>query len=292
MSEQTELIHPTTGEVVEQRQQSDDPLTRFVEHVVAERMGEVVSDDALRRKFIEAATLAVAASPQLMDASANNPESFAASIVKAVSVGLSVDPAMGEGYLVPVWDKHRRANVIGLWLGYKGLRKLALRDPDIVSVYADVVYHGDRFEWQTGTEHSIIHQRNIDADGPPLDEGDKLPSHIRAAYAVATLANGDRIVRVLARWELADAREHALTTGKKRKTFGPWHSHAEAMCSKTALRRLLTRDVPLRADLSEVLAHETSETPSGGARRVAPVVTPEASGNDDISARLDAQRSR
>ena len=290
MTEQTEIMNPETGEVTTVEAappaRNADPLTRFVENVVDGQMAGVISSDKVRRKFIQAATLAVHGNTLLAEASYNNPQSFAASIIKAVSLELSVDPAMGEGYLVPVWDSKVRANVIGLWLGYKGLRKLALRDPDITACYADVVFDSDYFEWQTGTTHEVIHRRDITRTKPEPADGDVLPHHIVAAYAVCRFRDGRQIVRVLARWELEKVRDDALTQGKRRKSFGPWFDHPEAMCSKSALRRLLTRDVQLSADAAEVLAHEAHEGP---ARRGPSVVTREAraaGSNGDIMARL------
>ena len=134
------------------------------------------------------------------------------------------------------------------------------------------------WRWLPGM--SLIRRKS----GPAGDCG--LSPHIVAAYAVCRFRDGRQIVRVLARWELEQVRDDALTQGKRRKSFGPWFDHPEAMCSKSALRRLLTRDVQLSADAAEVLSHEAHEGPARPGPSVATRDARAAGSNGDIMARL------
>jgi len=112
---------------------------------VKERFSEILGkNDAA--SYIASVLLAVANSEKLQECT---PQSIYISALRAATLHLSVDPILGQAYLVPF---KQRATLI---IGYKGLYDLALRTNQYRYINIDKVYEGEEivFDRITGNAH-------------------------------------------------------------------------------------------------------------------------------------------
>lgn len=221
-------------------------------------------------RFMAEVFQAVRANPKLLEVNRNT---LLLAIGEAAALGLSVNPNLGECYIIPRnrsykgangWEKSYEAN---FQIGYKGLVKLAYRSNLIDRMYADVVYRGEHYVRRGGTDPMIDHIPD-DTDGKRTGDADD----IVAAYAVVWLKGSSApLFRAVSRSEL---ERTARSSGDPRddKPSDVWQKHAEAMARKTALIRIssmLPRDDKLRS-LHEAVERENML--EGGAE---PPVRPE-----------------
>lgn len=158
-----------------------------------------------------------------------HPVSIVGAVVQAAQAGLSLDPLLGEAYVVARKNKNTGGHWASLMIGYPGLMKRARRaqgvDFDMAAVFV-----GDEFEYQQGTNPSIRHVRS---EKPPPRGRDGKPE-VRCAYAVAHFPSGYKRVYMMPRWEIDETRARSGTPN------GPaWRDNYPAMAAKSALRRVM-----------------------------------------------------
>ena len=140
------------------------------------------------------------------------------SFLDAARCGLEWDGV--EGALVPFKDECRFIPM------YQGLIRVATSSGTIKKISAVCVYRADEFSVLRGTEERIHHVPSFIAEQRDAD--------IIAAYAVATLANGERTFSVLTRGQIDRVR-----ASSRAKDNGPWVDWFPAMAQKTAVKNLM-----------------------------------------------------
>jgi recombination protein RecT len=176
-------------------------------------------------KFERAAMVAVQRSPDLL--SKADRKSLFLSLQRAAQDGLMPDGR--EGAIVLFGNQATWMPMVA------GLMKLARNSGEIASISAHVAYKGEKFMVTLGDEERIDHERNLElADN----------AEIIAAYAVATLKNGEKVREVMTKSQIDKVRRVSKTGGS---TSGPWHNWYDQMAIKTAIRRLSKR-LPLSTD--------------------------------------------
>jgi phage RecT family recombinase len=195
----------------------------------------------------------VGLSPKLIEA---NRDSLMQSLRHAITMGLSINPALGEAYLIPRWDKTLRANVVQCQRGYQGLLALMFRSDMIDSVFADVIYRDEVYKIYGGTNARIEHEPDV--------EGELRTNHfddIIIAYANVYLKGSTRPIFVYLTY--ADlSRARAMNLDRDGNPSLPWREHPQSMAIKTALARvckMLPRHSKL-AELHKALAAESEGT--------------------------------
>lgn len=207
-----------------------------------------------------------------------SPMSIYAALITSAQLGLEPSGVRGEAYLVPFKGE------CTLIPGYRGLIKLALQSSMVKSIDAQLVYEGDKFRVWLGTRNEIEHEPNFESGGGPLI----------AAYAVAELSTGGKVIEVMGRTELEDIKAFAATqrNGNPGPAYDKWE---DQMFRKAPIRRLCKRlplgdkfaaaahvddaggdpqqmraviDLPAEAAF-EVKADEQEQAPQGLADRVA-----------------------
>lgn len=104
---------------------------------VIQRFAEVLGTERTAKKYIGSVLLAVGQNDNLQQCT---PQSIMISGMRAATLKLTVDPALGHAYMVPYKDK---ATFI---LGYKGLMQLALRTGKYRHINVATVYDGQEVE--------------------------------------------------------------------------------------------------------------------------------------------------
>ena len=191
-------------------------------HMTPERMMRIVLTTVQR-------------TPQLLECS---PRSILGCVVEASQLGLEPDGILGHAYLVPFWNKHTQQRECQLIPGYKGLIDLARRSGQLSTIYAQVVYEKDRFEFAYGLDPKLVH----------VPSGDPDPGAVVAAYAVARLKDGSVQFDVMWRHQIDRIRQRSRAGDS-----GPWVTDYEEMAKKTVLRRLC-KMLPCSVELQRAVA--------------------------------------
>jgi recombination protein RecT len=212
---------------------------------------------------------AMAANGRLM---ACKPESIRKCAIDAVSLGLVPGGQLGHAYLVPFG---KEATLI---IGYRGMIELAKRSGVITRIEARVVYDGDFFEVDYGSEAVIIHKPTFGERGEML-----------GVYAIAHDVHGNQQFEVMTKDEVEHVRSKS-----RAKDNGPWKTDYHEMARKTAVKRLC-KYLPMTADLAQAIEID-ARTDTGDTRPIldaeieqAASVVP-ASGTQALAAKLTGRQ--
>jgi recombination protein RecT len=199
-------------------------------HVTPDRMARLV-------------LTAVQKSPKLIEcfASEVGKRSVGLAMLTAGQYGLEVDGKMA--HLVPYRDNRQNATVCQLIPGFQGLVNLAYNSALVKSIWADAVYENEVFTYKKGLSITLEHE--------PL-MNDEEPGALRAAYAVAELRDGGKVVVVLFKRDIERIR--ASSRGADQPS-SPWQTHPAEMWKKSAIRQLC-KIIPQSSELRDVLRVE------------------------------------
>lgn len=174
----------------------------------------------------------------LMKAAQSNPAALEYAIINLASIGISLNPALKEAYLVP------RGGKICLDISYIGLVKLATDNGAVDWVQAEIVREKDEFTYH-GVGQAPTHKMN-----PFGDRG-----AVIGVYAVAKLPTGEKLSTIMSKSEVDHIRDKASQAAKS----GPWQTFPEEMMKKTAIKRgskLWPRSERLATAVSVLDEHE------------------------------------
>jgi phage RecT family recombinase len=208
--------------------------------------------------WVNAALASIGADKEVLDATA---ESILGALLEAATLGLRFEGPLGEAYLATRKKKDGRDErgknkysvEAQLQVGYRGLMKLARRDPRVRKVEAIIVYENDTFSHQLGTSSHLDHTWDVR----------KPRGRMVAVYAAVRYHDGfydfgqpysiDAVMRhredILAdKWiqirtdeqgrekffKVFDDGEKELSAYDARHI--PWINYIEAMIQKTAVR--------------------------------------------------------
>lgn len=168
---------------------------------------------------------AMRTTPQLGEC---DPLSLLGSMMTCASLGLEPNTPLGHAYLLPFKNKRKGITEVQLILGYKGMIDLARRSGHIVNIHGDVVYEGDDFSFEYGSNQHLTHRPRGKRVNPLY------------AYCHAKLTDGEAFVvlpwdEVIAIRDASQGYRTAIQYGKK---DSPWIAHQHEMAAKTAVRSL------------------------------------------------------
>lgn len=165
-------------------------------------------------RFMRVALTAAITNPALLQCTQ---ESMMSALLQSAQLGLVPDGLLGQAFVIPYGTKAQ------FQVGVQGLVELAVRTGRISAVIPDVVHEKDLFEfWRDVAQDHFKHQ--------PY-EGLDDPGKITHAYCIIRRTDGTAKVEVLPVAKIE--REHRAHS--KARNAGPWVSHYEAMCKKTAV---------------------------------------------------------
>lgn len=158
------------------------------------------------------------------------PASVIRALQQSATLGLEINGPLGHAYLVPYG---RECQLIP---GYKGLIFLAVRTGSIRSADVRLVYKGEHFEVDFGTDAKIVHR--------PSFTGSRREDDIVAAYVVFTMPDGEKKFEVMSLEEIVAVRKRSRASGN-----GPWVTDFGEMSKKTVVKRGL-KTVPMSSQLA------------------------------------------
>lgn len=160
-------------------------------------------------------------------------ESLQQAVLNVSNIGLSLNPAAKEAYLVPRYNSLLKTMEASLDPSYVGLVKLLTDAGSVKSMVCQLVYEGDKFEIDLASNTTpVIHK-------PELVRSKR--GQITGVYALATLPDGTRQVEYMDVEEVNAIRERSETykafkSGKIQSCT--WVSDYGEMARKTVIKRI------------------------------------------------------
>lgn len=167
----------------------------------------------------EFAMQALSGNDYLAGIAMKNQQSLVDAITNVSALGISLNPAEKQAYLVP------RDGRICLDISYMGLIDLATSSGSIMWAKAELVYENDTFRLN-GTDQQPMHQR----DPFSTERG-----AVVGAYCVAKLPNGDYLTETMSAADLNNIRDRSQ--GFKSGKSSPWRTDEGEMQRKTVVKR-------------------------------------------------------
>jgi len=175
---------------------------------------------------------------------ASNRQSVVNAVTNIAAIGISLNPAKKQAYLVP------RDGKVCLDISYMGLMDLAMAGGSIRWAQAELVHEGDRFELN-GLDRPPTHSFNPFGS----DRGD-----IVGAYVVVKTSDGDYLTTCMSRADI-DAimnRSQSVKSGRS----SPWKTDYGEMAKKTVVKRAY-KYWPKTERLEQAIHHLNTEGNEG-----------------------------
>lgn len=174
--------------------------------------------------------------------------SLLSAVIRAASLGLDLEAASCEAYLIPRWNGTARVNECHFQIGFQGLRKLALQSGQIRYIVTRLVHQNDHFEYGFDPELRFQHRPFRGAAKGPVVE----------VYSHAKLTSGDDLIEVMTVDEIRAIEVRARAPYRRDDgTYpsSPWDTDWNEMARKTVLRRHC-KSLPRSIDLDRALAFD------------------------------------
>jgi recombination protein RecT len=208
-------------------------------------------DEKFAARFMQSAFQAIN-NPALANC---EPISVFGAIMNCATIGLTLNPALGQAYIVSYNTKTKNfkgqdewKNIAQLQVGYRGYADKLYNTGHVASVEAAVVRANDFFEFEKGTEGFIKHR-------PALDS-----SPITHSYAIVYLKGGAKVFEVLPKTKIEQLRlKNRQQTDKNGDTSpkGIWAEWYDRQAMKSALRQLIPY-LPMSENLDLLLSTDDS----------------------------------
>lgn len=189
------------------------------------QMLKTLNEQTVRRELSFAKQL-VAGSTQLQKCTV---PSVLTAIYNICNIGLSLNPAAKEAYIVPRYNSQINGTEASLQPSYVGLIKLLTDAGTVKSIVANVVHEGDDF-FIDAASSEVKHRLCL----VKANKGQKI-----GAYALATLSDGRPQVKWMEVDEINEIRACSESyKNEKTRAYSPWEKHWDEMACKTVIRRL------------------------------------------------------
>lgn len=150
----------------------------------------------------------------------NDPDFFIEAIKNVALTGLSLNPELKLGYLVP------RAGKVYFSSSYMGKREILIRAGIVTWIEANLVYESDFFEVSKGSESTIIHK-------PDYFNNNREKENIKGGYWIASLPNGKTVFDVMSISWIENIRSRSEAV--KKGNGSPWDTDFVAMARKSMI---------------------------------------------------------
>jgi len=186
---------------------------------------EVVADRSINfEREAGFAIQAISKSDYSLGIAAKNPQSVRDAVTNIAAIGISLNPAKKQAYLVP------RKNAICLDISYMGLIDLAIQSGSIRWAQAELVYSGDQFA-RDGMDKMPLHK---------FDPFDSDRGELRGVYVVVKTADGEYLTETMAISEVYSIRDRSegwKSYVKDKSKVCPWVTDPGEMIKKTVVKR-------------------------------------------------------
>jgi recombination protein RecT len=183
-----------------------------------------------------------------------NRASIYSAIMNAAAAGIELHPALNHAYIIP------RGGSAQLQISYKGKIAMAMRHPAIVAIDTGVLFAGDDYEYETGTQPRLKIRPCLDED----ERGDWI-----AAYCVTHWKDGPATPILMTRKQIEKHRDKYSDAFKRGgKGAAMWNETPAEMAKKTVIHRA-SKQWPITIpgggdgddDRGEILDHSPAPRP-------------------------------
>jgi recombination protein RecT len=189
---------------------------------------------------------AVSRSPQLLGC---DPRSIVIACMDALQLGLEPAGPLKQAYLIPYGNKRTGTSDAQMMIGYMGLLTLAKRSGAIQACAAEVVYPGDEFSIELGSDMRVSHRPRLD--------GRSDYSQIKGAYAWARLDDGSVATEFMTKEQIERVRAASKAGASE---IGPWTQWWDMMARKTVIRRLISRlPIVVTPELADAVGNDEDQ---------------------------------
>jgi recombination protein RecT len=182
-------------------------------------------------QFINVTINEVKKNPKLLQCLRENPSSLFASILFGAEIGMMPSEGIGEFFIIPYSEKQKDNTykmVAKPQIGYKGFVTLLHRSGDIIRINAEVVYKGDKFEYELGLDPKLIHVPDYNIA--------RKSANITHVYCVAKLKSGESQFIIMSKAEVEAVR--ALSKTQNALYFNDEKDPNMWMVKKAAIKQL------------------------------------------------------
>nr|WP_052738469.1 recombinase RecT [Robbsia andropogonis] len=179
----------------------------------------------------------------LLSTAMKDPASMRAAIENVSAIGISLNPARKQAYLVP------RGGKICLDISYMGMLDIAISSGSIQWGKAEVVYANDSFSLNG-------------FDKPPRHDHDPFSTergNVVGVYVVVKMHSGDYLTDTM---PIADVMKIKARSESGKKGNGPWSTDFNEMAKKTIIRRAY-KTWPKTERLDNAIHHMDTEGGTG-----------------------------
>jgi len=175
-------------------------------------------------------------------------------VSKAAALGLLLDPALGEAYIIEAYNYKTKNKEPQLRIGYRGMVKLARQSGNVEKIYAREVCQADEFVVDMGTDERILHR--------PLMFGARGP--VIGYYAVIKFKDGGFDYEPMSTEDIHRIRDRSdgwKAYVDKKISSTPWSTDEVEMAKKTVIRRLIKRQSLSAEVASAIDVEDAAEFP-------------------------------
>lgn len=174
----------------------------------------------------------------LLKVASANPQSLYDAVTNISAIGISLNPASKQAYLVP------RKSKVCLDISYMGMMQLAQQSKSILWGQAIIVRKNDTFERQ-GIDKAPVHKFN------DFDTSEER-GEIVGVYSVFKLPNGDYLTHTMRISDVYDIRNRSESYKGGNKS--PWRSDEEEMIKKTCIKQAY-KTLPKNERIDKAIHH-------------------------------------
>lgn len=210
--------------VDEKKEVSISPVKKMQQMVAG--YAKPLTDDQRAKEFAARISIMAKDQPKIAQAIVQSPDSFLTAMMACVTLDLMPNTPEQDAHIIPYMNNRTGKMEIQYQTGYPGLLKLARRSGEIQTIDVELVFQGDTFDVELGTDRKIVHKPDFDVDRTDY-------SKMTHAYFTVKLSNGEKQFVVMTRKEI----DKVQATVKAKSTDAPWQTWPEAMARKTVIKR-------------------------------------------------------
>ncbi len=159
--------------------------------------------------------------PYLIQCAQQYPDHFVNALKNVVLTGMTLNPTLKLAYLVPYKGK------VELQASYMGKKSFGVNTGLVLDMEAYLVYNGEFFEIEQGSNAHITHK--------PNPWGSKKKEDILGGYYLIKYPNGTQQFDTMSIDEIEGIRKRSPSVGKGKQS--PWDTDYTEMCKKTLINR-------------------------------------------------------
>ena len=179
------------------------------------------------------AAQAMLKNPYLIQCAQQYPDDFVNALKNVVLTGMTLNPTLNLAYLVPYKGR------VQMQTSYMGKKSFAINTGLVLDIESYLVYRGDVFEIEQGTNAHVTHKPN------PWGAKDK--KDILGGFYYIKYPNGTTQFDTMSIEEIEGIRQRSPSVGKGKQS--PWDTDYTEMCKKTLINRAY-KQIP-KIDMSE-----------------------------------------